>query len=40
MRQIMFNKEMFDQFYSQAEKKVKDLSKQYQIPVTIYFARG
>lgn len=40
MRQMMFNKKKFDQFYCQAEKEVRALSKKYQIPVTIYFATG
>ena len=40
MRRIMFDKKKFDQFYGQAEKKIMDLSRNYQIPVTIYFATG
>ena len=40
MREILFNKEKFYKFYSEAERKVKLLSKKYGIPVTIYFGLG
>jgi len=40
MWQIMFDKRKFEEFYDQAEEKVRELSRKYQIPVTIYFRRG
>lgn len=40
MHQTMFDKRKFDEFYSQAARKIRQLSKKYKIPVTIYFAIG
>lgn len=37
IREILFNKKKFYEFYSDAENKIKQLSKKYKIPVTIYF---
>lgn len=40
MREIFFDKQQFYQFYSQAEKDLRQLETRYQIPVTIYFGLG
>ncbi len=40
MREIFFNKEKFYEFYTNAEKELKSLSKIYQLPTTIYFGLG
>ncbi len=40
MRQILFDKQKFYEFYSKAEKKIKELSREYKIPTTIYFGLG
>jgi DNA repair photolyase len=40
IREIFFNKEKFYQFYSQAEKALRQLEAQYQLPTTIYFGLG
>jgi DNA repair photolyase len=40
MEEIFFNSEKFNEFYRQAEKEVKALSKKYNLPVSIYFRRG
>jgi DNA repair photolyase len=40
MRETLFNKKKFYEFYSEAQNKVKQLSKKYKIPVTIYFGLG
>lgn len=40
IREILFNKNKFYEFYSKAENRVKELSKKYKIPVTIYFGLG
>jgi len=40
MHRTMFNKKKFDEFYNQAARKIRQLSKKYKIPVTIHFAVG
>ena len=40
INEIFFNKEKFDEFYNSASEKIKELSKKYSIPVTIYFKPG
>jgi len=40
MKHTILDKDAFNNFYIEAEDKVKRLSKQYNIPCTIYFARG
>jgi DNA repair photolyase len=40
MKEILFNKEHFFNFYNDAQKKVKELSKKYNLPTTIYFGLG
>ena len=40
MKEILFDKNKFDDFYFEAEKKVRKASRQYKLPVTILFARG
>jgi len=40
IKYIILDKNAFNNFYNEAEKKVKELSKKYSIPCTIYFARG
>lgn len=40
IKEILFNKKKFYDFYSGAERRIRDLSKRYQIPVTIYFGLG
>lgn len=40
MHRTMFDKRKFDEFYSQAARKIRQLSKKHKIPVTIYFAIG
>lgn len=39
-RQILFNPQNFKKFYEQEELKVKQASKKYDLPVTIYFGQG
>jgi len=39
MREIMLNKNNFDKFYSEAEKKVRYLSKKHKLPINIHFKR-
>ncbi len=39
MREIMLNKNNFDKFYNQAEKKIRYLSKKYNLPVSIWFKK-
>lgn len=39
-KDIFFNKENFDSFYSEVEKKIKKLSVEYDIPVNMYFGIG
>ena len=40
MKETLFDKENFNNFYRQAEKKVRKLSKKYHLPVTVYFKPG
>lgn len=40
IKETLFDKEKFENFYNQAEKKVRNLSQKYNFPVTIYFAPG
>jgi len=40
LKEIFFNKRRFYIFYSNAEKKLKQLSKEYKIPITIFFGLG
>lgn len=40
MHQALFNKKKFDKFYSRSARKVRQLSKKYKIPATIYFGIG
>jgi DNA repair photolyase len=40
IRETLFNKKKFYEFYNDAENKIKQLSKKYRIPVTIYFGLG
>jgi len=40
MREILFNEKKFYEFYSEAQKKIKELSRKYKIPVTIFFGLG
>ena len=39
MREIMLNKNNFDKFYSEVEKKVRYLSKKYKLPISIWFKK-
>jgi len=40
IKETLFNKKKFYEFYSDEENKIKQLSKKYKIPVTIYFGLG
>lgn len=40
MRETLFNKKKFYEFYDKAQNQVRRLSKRYKIPVTIYFGLG
>lgn len=40
IKEIIFNKEKFDEFYQQVREELLKLSKDYKIPVTIYFGQG
>jgi len=40
MNKILFDKDEFNDFYNKAAVKIKQLSKKYKIPVTIYFGQG
>lgn len=40
IREIFFNKRKFFEFYSAAEKRLRQLETQYQLPTTIYFGLG
>lgn len=40
MRETIFNKKKFNNFYQEAKEKVQELSQKYKIPVTIYFGQG
>lgn len=40
IKEIMFNRKKFTDFYNASERKLKVLSNQYSLPITIYFGRG
>jgi DNA repair photolyase len=40
IQETLFNKKKFYEFYNKAQNKIKQLSKKYNIPVTIYFGLG
>ena len=40
IKEILFDKKKFAEFYTDAKKKVEQLSAKYQIPATIYFGLG
>jgi len=40
IKEILFDKNKFYEFYNEAENKIKRLAKEYKIPVTIYFGLG
>lgn len=40
MKEILFDSNLFYDFYSEAELKLNDASKKYNIPVSIYFGIG
>jgi len=40
IKETLFNKKKFYNFYNKAQSKIKQLSKEYNIPVTIYFGLG
>lgn len=40
IQEILFNNKKFYEFYSNAQNKVKQLSRRYKIPSTIYFGVG
>lgn len=40
IQEIFFDKKKFYEFYDKAQGKIKQLSKKYKIPVTIYFGLG
>lgn len=40
MKETLFDKKRFYEFYNEAQKKVSKLSKEYKIPVSIYFGLG
>lgn len=40
MKDILFDHSLFDDFYMEAEQKIKGTSKKYNIPVSIYFGTG
>jgi len=40
MRDILFDRKKFYEFYNKAEDKIQQLSKAYKIPTTIYFGLG
>lgn len=40
IKEILFNKKKFDEYYGQAKIDIEKLSKEYKIPVTIYFGQG
>jgi DNA repair photolyase len=39
-RQIMFNKEKFNEFYDREYEKIMGLSKELNLPATVYFGQG
>jgi len=40
IQKTLFDKKKFYEFYNKAQSKIKQLSKKYKIPVTIYFGLG
>jgi hypothetical protein len=40
IQETLFDKKKFYGFYNKAQSKIKQLSKKYEIPVTIYFGLG
>jgi len=40
MQETLFNRKRFYDFYNKAQKKIKQLSRKYKTPVTIYFGLG
>ncbi|UZE93049.1 MAG: radical SAM protein [Candidatus Nealsonbacteria bacterium] len=40
IQETLFNKKKFYEFYNKAQGKIRQLSKEYKIPVTIYFGLG
>lgn len=40
MRETLFNKKNFHDFYNKAQNKIEQLSRKYNVPVTIYFGSG
>ncbi|MFH1462479.1 MAG: radical SAM protein [bacterium] len=40
MRETLFDKKKFYEFYDKAQSKIKQLSKMYKIPSTVYFGLG
>lgn len=40
IKETLFDKNKFHEFYGEAQKKVEKLSKEHKIPVTIYFGQG
>ncbi len=40
IQETLFDKKKFYEFYNKAQSKVRQLSKKYKIPVTIYFGLG
>ena len=40
IQETLFNKKSFYEFYNKAQSKIRQLSKKYKIPVTIYFGLG
>lgn len=39
-KQILFNKERFEEFHIKAKQEIKKYAKQYNLSTTIYFAKG
>ncbi len=40
MKEILFDRKKFSDFYSQEEQKVSRVAKELNLPITIYFGRG
>jgi DNA repair photolyase len=40
IKETLFDKVKFDAFYKEARQKIEKLSKEYDLPVTLYFAPG
>ncbi len=40
IQEMLFDKKEFYEFYNKAQSKIEQLSKEYKIPVTIYFGLG